>query len=58
MVTLVGHPFDTVKVRLQTQSTTHPTYCEWLLPLAAVTNEYDAMLFSRNAALQLGHWTA
>lgn len=25
-VTLVGHPFDTVKVRLQTQSTTKPIY--------------------------------
>ena len=28
-VTLVGHPFDTLKVRLQTQPTTNPIYCEW-----------------------------
>ena len=27
MVTLVGHPFDTLKVRLQTQSSTKPIYC-------------------------------
>lgn len=27
-VTLVGHPFDTLKVRLQTQSQTKPLYCE------------------------------
>ena len=27
-VTLVGHPFDTIKVRLQTQSATNPMYCE------------------------------
>lgn len=26
VVTLVGHPFDTVKVRLQTQSASNPTY--------------------------------
>jgi len=26
VVTLVGHPFDTVKVRLQTQSSSNPTY--------------------------------
>ena len=28
-VTLVGHPFDTLKVRLQTQSQAQPLYCEW-----------------------------
>ena len=28
-VTLVGHPFDTLKVRLQTQSQAKPLYCEW-----------------------------
>ena len=28
VVTLVGHPFDTLKVRLQTQSHTKPIYCE------------------------------
>jgi hypothetical protein len=27
-VTLVGHPFDTVKVRLQTQPSVNPVYCE------------------------------
>ncbi len=27
-VTLVGHPFDTLKVRLQTQSQAKPLYCE------------------------------
>ena len=27
-VTLAGHPFDTAKVRLQTQSSTNPIYCE------------------------------
>ena len=27
VVTLVGHPFDTLKVRLQTQSSTKPIYC-------------------------------
>lgn len=27
-VTLVGHPFDTIKVRLQTQPTDKPIYCE------------------------------
>lgn len=27
-VVAVGHPFDTVKVRLQTQSVTNPIYCE------------------------------
>ena len=32
-VTLVGHPFDTTKVRLQTQSSTNPIYCEWADPL-------------------------
>lgn len=26
-VTMVGHPFDTVKVRLQTQPTANPVYC-------------------------------
>ena len=26
-VTLVGHPFDTVKVRLQTQPSVNPVYC-------------------------------
>ena len=26
-VTLAGHPFDTAKVRLQTQSSTNPIYC-------------------------------
>ena len=31
VVTFVGHPFDTVKVRLQTQSATNPTYCKALL---------------------------
>ena len=31
-VTLAGHPFDTAKVRLQTQSSTNPIYCE-LFPL-------------------------
>ena len=25
----VGHPFDTLKVRLQTQPTVNPIYCEW-----------------------------
>lgn len=30
-VTLVGHPFDTLKVRLQTQPVDKPLYCElWL----------------------------
>ena len=29
-VTLSGHPFDTVKVRLQTQSSTNPAYCKSL----------------------------
>lgn len=28
-VTLVGHPFDTLKVRLQTQPTNPPIYCGW-----------------------------
>ena len=27
-MTLAGHPFDTAKVRLQTQSSTNPIYCE------------------------------
>ena len=27
-VTLVGHPFDTIKVRLQTQPMDKPIYCE------------------------------
>ena len=27
-VTLAGHPFDTAKVRLQTQSSTNPIYCK------------------------------
>ena len=27
-VTLVGHPFDTAKVRLQTQSARNPIYCK------------------------------
>ena len=27
-VTLVGHPFDTLKVRLQTQPMDKPIYCE------------------------------
>ena len=31
-MTLAGHPFDTAKVRLQTQSSTNPIYCE-LTPL-------------------------
>ena len=29
-MTLAGHPFDTAKVRLQTQSSTNPIYCELL----------------------------
>lgn len=28
VVTFVGHPFDTVKVRLQTQDSAKPIYCE------------------------------
>jgi hypothetical protein len=28
-VTMVGHPFDTVKVRLQTQPSANPVYCEF-----------------------------
>ena len=28
-VTLVGHPFDTVKVRLQTQDFAKPIYCAY-----------------------------
>jgi len=31
-VTLVGHPFDTLKVRLQTQPTTNPIYGELIAP--------------------------
>lgn len=27
-MTMVGHPFDTVKVRLQTQPTANPIYSE------------------------------
>lgn len=27
-VTMVGHPFDTIKVRLQTQPMDKPIYCE------------------------------
>lgn len=30
-MTLAGHPFDTAKVRLQTQSSTNPIYCKLLL---------------------------
>jgi hypothetical protein len=29
----VGHPFDTLKVRLQTQPTVNPIYCECCIPL-------------------------
>lgn len=34
-MTFVGHPFDTVKVRLQTQSASNPTYCESFHPVSA-----------------------
>lgn len=30
-VTMVGHPFDTIKVRLQTQPMDKPIYGEWLM---------------------------
>lgn len=55
----VGHPFDTVKVRLQTQPTANPVYCEilrqqglgylhtrsaWLLPAAAQQQPLPAAL--------------
>ena len=48
-VTLVGHPFDTTKVRLQTQSSTNPIYCEWLhqhplfVPLPALWAKHAAL---------------
>ena len=40
VVTFVGHPFDTVKVRLQTQSASNPTYCESQWP------HFDMLLWS------------
>lgn len=38
-VTLVGHPFDTLKVRLQTQSQAKPLYSEWALRQSAPADE-------------------
>lgn len=42
-VTLSGHPFDTVKVRLQTQSSTNPAYCK---PLQSLPYQSDSTLLS------------
>jgi hypothetical protein len=42
-VTLVGHPFDTIKVRLQSQSQANPLYCKLIAifskPLALLTDQ-------------------
>lgn len=40
-VTLVGHPFDTLKVRLQTQPTNPPIYGEVLLNMVVFSPVYE-----------------
>jgi solute carrier family 25 carnitine/acylcarnitine transporter 20/29 len=44
-VTLVGHPFDTLKVRLQTQPVDKPIYCEPIMPPAMLSNRCMEAVF-------------
>ena len=68
-MTLAGHPFDTAKVRLQTQSSTNPIYCELLLPpFAAKCVQIDRLIMlhpvistvmllgEEHCGMQLAHW--
>lgn len=57
-MTLAGHPFDTAKVRLQSQSSTNPIYCKSLTQLAVHTrlscNSDCKLNNSSTAACDLG----
>ena len=46
-MTLVGHPFDTLKVRLQTQPVDKPIYCEWFANSVAADSAAVALHMQR-----------